>query len=143
LHKLKTWTKNNILRVTITDCKQEFGEILFSYEPVIFLRSHNLPSQREFINSLDIMSNFSYDYFHEDEKKFIQACAEFNSTISLRKERKQVLKIVMDENISFYSENSSTGEIVNFVFNEKYFDGLLRKYISPEEVRKMIRSLFE
>ena len=89
------------------------------------------------------MSNFSYDYFHEDEKKFIQACAEFNRTISLRKERKQVLKIVMDENISFYSKNSSTGEIVNFVFNEKYFDGLLRKYISPEEVRKMIRSLFE
>lgn len=143
IHRLISLINKYILRLTITNCKQASGLIKIAFSPFVFLRCHNLPSDYSYILPEDLIEKGQLKFFNQDETELIRACELFNTVSHRLRESTTVSKVTIGDKlaISFQSEESCS--IQRFIFDEKHFSGLMVKYASKQEIRKMIRDLFK
>lgn len=108
------------------------------------MRTYNLPSLDQYLLPAQILKNGRIKYFNESEAQFIEACNAFNLATNFDLIDKKMSKIIMGEKIQVCIQDiKDPSSNLFFEFNERDFTGLMRRYRSPSEIRRMIADIFK
>lgn len=86
-------------------------------------------------------SNF-YELFDMEEKELINTFCAFNVGVEFKQRPKKVSKVVFGEKIFVMIQDITNPlNTLSFEFDEKKFTGLIKKYRTSTEIRKIIKGL--
>lgn len=84
-----------------------------------------------------------FAFFAEKEKELVLAFQAFNKVVCHKTKGATIKKVVSAEMFGIIiSEPDNDNNLLTFYFNERSFFGLMRRYKSPAEIRKMILNIF-
>ncbi len=99
-----------------------------------------MPGREDYVLPQKLLARKQLKYFNQTEVSFIEACDTLNKAQCYRKSSEKVSKIVMGETM-LVSIQTKEGAMA-FEFNERHFAGLMKKYRSAKEVRRMVFDIF-